>query len=113
MENFGADAWLLYNQELEAIKGKLEKELTQTKKEADMVNLVRKTEQEKVAPKMYNLTMRRDETVAKNLEIQIAIAALQKDIKRMRADLEGRGVSTATEKAKGRGHDDDSSDDEN
>ena len=95
MQSFGAEAWLLYNSELERVKSKLDKELADIKKEAETVNLVRKTEQDKVAPRIYNLTLRRDETISKNLDIQIAIAALQRDVKKMRADLEGRGVSTA------------------
>jgi len=97
LQSFGSEAWLLYNSELEARKGRIDKELEGLKKEAETVNLIRKTEQEKVAPRIYNLMRRRDETLSKNLEIQVAIAGLQRDIKRMRADLMGKGVSTATE----------------
>lgn len=39
LQSFAPDVWLLYNRELEAFKGRLDKELEGLRKEAELVRL--------------------------------------------------------------------------
>eukprot|EP00624_Nannochloropsis_granulata_P007701 evm.model.NODE_9036_length_22116_cov_22.491907.6 len=75
LQSFAPDVWLLYNRELEAFKGRLDKELQGLRKEAEL----------------------RDETMYTNLELQKACAMLRSEIKRLKVEVdtqkkEGAGV---------------------
>lgn len=56
------------------------------------VNLARKTKQDEAAPRLYNLTRKRDETLYQNLELQKACAMLRQEVKRLRVEAEAKGV---------------------
>ncbi|GAB5033127.1 pre-mrna-splicing factor spf27 homolog [Nannochloropsis oceanica] len=88
LQSFAPDVWLLYNRELEAFKGRLDKELEGLRKEAELINLSRKTKQDELAPRLANLTRKRDETMYTNLELQKACAMLRSEIKRLKVEVD-------------------------
>ncbi len=68
------------------------------------MNLARKTKQDEAAPRIYNLTRKRDETLYQNLELQKACALLRQEVKRLRVDCAAKGLDGA---AAGENDDDD------
>jgi len=59
---------------------------------SNQINLSRKTKQEEVAPRLSNLTRKRDETLYTNLELQKACAMLRMEIKRLRTDVASKAA---------------------
>lgn len=65
------------------------------------MNLARKTKQDEAAPRLYNLTRKRDETLYQNLELQKACAMLRQEVKRLRVEAEAKGLGKEEEEAGG------------
>ena len=59
------------------------------------MNLARKVKQDEAAPRLYNLTRKRDETLYQNLELQKACALLRQEVKRLRVDCAAKGLDDA------------------
>lgn len=67
------------------------------------MNLARKVKQDEAAPRLYNLTRKRDETLYQNLELQKACAMLRQEVKRLRVEAEAKGVLGGQEEGEGAG----------
>jgi hypothetical protein len=65
---------------------------------SNQINLSRKTKQEEVAPRLSNLTRKRDEILYTNLELQKACAMLRMEIKRLRTDVASEAALEGHEK---------------
>lgn len=56
------------------------------------MNLARKTKQDEAAPRLFNLTRKRDETLYTNLELHKACAMLRQEVKRLRVECVAKGL---------------------
>lgn len=92
LEQFGKNAWLIGNSQLEDILRGLEKELAERKEEIDRVVLERKTRQEEVGGEIKLLEESWKKGVGKVLETEIAAETVRREILdwRRRAAAAGR-----------------------
>lgn len=78
------NAWLIANYEIEAMLGQLERELANTKKEVDLVNLERKKQQDLVKGEMEVLEREWRDKVGRVLEVEVATEELRREGDRKR-----------------------------
>jgi len=83
MKNYGANKWILYVQQLEENKKRLEQILSKYKENIRKVNRVRKTEQTKAGKKLEIFENQYKETLRSNLELYKTCAYLEQDIERL------------------------------
>jgi len=80
LEEFGKNAWLIGNSQLEEILKDLEKELTRLKEETDTVNKARKTAQTASKGEVVGLGETWKRGIGKILEVQVATDSLRQEI---------------------------------
>ncbi|KAI0844676.1 Pre-mRNA-splicing factor SPF27 [Daldinia vernicosa] len=80
LDNFGKNAWLVGNWQLEAELRDLERELDATKKEIDVVNIQRKRVQDEVGGELKGLDEAWRRGVGKVLETEIATEGLRQQV---------------------------------
>lgn len=87
--NFGKNAWLVHNSQLEAILRDLETELAAIKAECEAVNKERKGAQESVKGELTRLEKRWKEGIGRVLEVEMAAEEVRLEILRRRRELAG------------------------
>lgn len=84
LESYGKNAWLVGNWHLEAELASLERELAETKREMDLVNLDRRREQDQVGEELRSLNETWRRGVGKVLETELAADELRRQILEVR-----------------------------
>jgi len=92
LENFGSQTWLVHNQQIEDMKAALEIQVKSRRKEADIINMKRKSAQETLMPQLIRTSQKRDELVNSNLQITKALETSRIEVKRMRIQTQRAGV---------------------
>ncbi|XDG04403.1 hypothetical protein ABKA04_004018 [Annulohypoxylon sp. FPYF3050] len=80
LETYGKNAWLIGNWQLEAEVQALERELAETKKEIDVVNIQRRRAQDEVGGELKGLDETWKKGVSKVLETEIATEGLRQQV---------------------------------
>ncbi|KAI0892139.1 Pre-mRNA-splicing factor SPF27 [Annulohypoxylon nitens] len=80
LETYGKNAWLIGNWQLEAEVQALERELAETKKEIDVVNIQRRRAQDEVGSELKGLDETWKKGVSKVLETEIATEGLRQQV---------------------------------
>jgi len=96
LDNFGASMWLAHNQQLEDIKTSLDIQVKARRKDADIINMKRKSAQEKLLPQLVRTSQKRDELVNSNLQVTKGVELLRLEVKRMRYDARRLGITEGT-----------------
>jgi pre-mRNA-splicing factor SPF27 len=87
LEEFGKNAWLIGNSQLEIILGALERELAETKEAAELVNKERKIAQEAVSGELAGLEETWKRGVGAILDVEVANEALRMQILDIRRQM--------------------------
>lgn len=90
LEEYGKNAWLIGNSQLEGILGGLEKELAETKEAAEEVNKQRKIAQEASAGELVSLEETWKRGVGAVLDVEVASEGLRVQILELRRELARR-----------------------
>ncbi|TDZ26071.1 Pre-mRNA-splicing factor SPF27 [Colletotrichum sidae] len=80
LEKWGKNAWLTANWGLENELKALERDLTQTKKQIDILTVARRHQQEEVAAEMRGLEENWKKGVGRTLETEIAVEKLRQEV---------------------------------
>ncbi|KAI9881169.1 MAG: hypothetical protein M1830_007147 [Pleopsidium flavum] len=80
LEQFGKNAWLISNSQLEQILGALEKEIVESRAEIEGVNKARKVAQEGVRGEMEGLEGKWREGVGRVLEVEVAAEGVRREV---------------------------------
>jgi pre-mRNA-splicing factor SPF27 len=80
LSEFGKNAWLVHNAQLEDILKRLEEDLMYAKTERELVNKDRKGMQKDVEADMKRLQGRWKKSVGRVLEVEVATEALRREI---------------------------------
>lgn len=81
LDRYGKNAWLIGNYQLEDELRQLERELAETKREMDVVNLERQRRQEEVKGEMQMLEQTWRTGVGRVLETELAVEELREQIR--------------------------------
>ncbi|VUC36904.1 unnamed protein product [Clonostachys rosea] len=81
LDAYGKNAWLVGNHHLEASLRHLEKDLADTKREIDIVNIERQRRQEDVKGEMHTLEETWRKGVGRVLETEVAVEELKEQIR--------------------------------
>ncbi|KAI9883865.1 MAG: hypothetical protein M1823_004356 [Watsoniomyces obsoletus] len=87
LEEFGKNAWLVGNAQLEDILRGVEKELVETREQTDQVNKERKAAQVNAQGELEALTQTWRQGVGKVIETEVAAEALRRDILQRKREL--------------------------
>jgi pre-mRNA-splicing factor SPF27 len=88
LEEFGKNAWLISNSQLEDILRDLEKELSQRKEMVENVNKARKAAQEGSRAELFGLEEAWKQGVGKIIEVQLATDGLRREILQRRRNID-------------------------
>lgn len=91
LEEFGKNAWLIGNSQLEDILRGLEKDLVTVRQESDEVNKIRKGGQENVRGEMEGLNESWQRGIGKVIEVDIAAERVRQEILERRREMARRG----------------------
>ena len=80
LEEFGKNAWLISNSQLEDISRDLEKELSQMKEAVENINRARKTSQEGSRAELIGLEETWRQEVGRIIEVQLATEGVRRKI---------------------------------
>jgi len=80
LEEFGKNAWLISNSQLEDILRDLEKELSEQKEAAENINKSRKAAQEESRAELVGLEEAWKQGVGKTIEVQLATDGVRREI---------------------------------
>lgn len=80
LEKFGKNAWLISNSQLEDILKALEAQLVDLRKQQDEVEMVRRSQQERVAGEVATLEETWKTGVGRVLEVEVAVEVLKQQI---------------------------------
>ena len=86
LEEFGKNAWLISNSQLEDLLKKIELELEDVKKETETINKQRKSAQEDSRGEIVALEETWRRGVGKILEVQVAAERLRQEIEKRRKE---------------------------
>lgn len=77
LEDFGKNAWLVHNSQLEDVLRRLEKEVLETKEEVEAVNRERKREQEGKRDEIEGLERDWREGIGRVLEVGVGVGEVE------------------------------------
>jgi len=80
LEQFGKNAWLIGNAQLENILKEIEKELVETKEQIEEVSRARQLTQEGIKGEMDGLSEGWKKSIGSLVEVQLAAEQARKDI---------------------------------
>lgn len=92
LEEFGKNAWLIGNAQLEDILRALERELVTVRQESEDVNKARKAGQENVRGELEALDQSWRRGVGKVIEVEVAAERVRQDILEHRREMARRAV---------------------
>ena len=84
LQEHGKDAWLGVNRTLGQMNEKLEQDIAETSKSIDQINAFRKNKQKRAASEIFTAQQQWSEGCARNVELQIELAKLEREVKRAR-----------------------------
>ena len=86
LEQFGKNAWLIGNTQLENILKGLEKELIETKEQVEQMNQTRQLTQEGIRGEMDGLTEGWKKGIGRLVEVQVATEKVRRDTLALRRE---------------------------
>lgn len=95
MLKYGANAWRVHNQHLEAFNSRLQKGTAEARRDIELLNRDRKLNQLSAGAELTRLKQQWTGLVEKNAEIEAACRALEAEVQGLRGDAARKGIDPA------------------